>query len=254
MDARIRATASITLAQAELEQALAEIDMIQSVDPALVGLVAHALNNYITVTAATVEMLQLVLRDHADRDVRIWLDGIGHAADLMQHSVNRLVSMAPADDFTLKFDAVNVVTLMERACEYYRRHAAAHDIHILCATIGAPPPAWGDRVAIAVVAENLLSNALQVTPQHGVIHVHVMAEPGCVVVSVRDAGPGLTPEQQEGMFEEPWSTGGAATASAAVARPSVGLAIARQFLRRMNGELWCESKPGHGARFSFRLP
>ena len=39
--------------------------MIQTFDPALVGLVAHALNNYITVTSATVEMLQLTLRDFA---------------------------------------------------------------------------------------------------------------------------------------------------------------------------------------------
>ena len=37
--------------------------MIQTYDPALVGLVAHALSNYISVTSATVEMLQLTLRD-----------------------------------------------------------------------------------------------------------------------------------------------------------------------------------------------
>src|SRR3954469_16558419 len=107
MDARERAVASIDAAKVELEHALSEIDMIQTFNPALIGLVAHALSNYISVTTATVEMLQLTLRGHQDPDVAIWLEGVGHTADLMQHSVGRLVSMSAPRDFPLKLDRVN---------------------------------------------------------------------------------------------------------------------------------------------------
>jgi signal transduction histidine kinase len=254
MDARVSAVASITRAREELDRALAEIDQIQTYNPAMVGLVAHALNNYLTVTSATVEMLQLVLRDHKDRDVKIWLEGIGHAADLMQHSVGRLVSMAPPQDFVLKVDTVNILVLMERACEYYRRRAVTQDVTILCAGVGARRLAWGDRVAIAVVAENLLANALHVTPRHGTIQVQVMEEPGYVVVSVRDSGPSLTREQQAHLFQPPEELIGASAAAASVARPAMGLFISFEYLKRMNGDLWCESDPGTGTRFCFRLP
>ena len=63
MDAKARAAAAIAEAKDELDRALAEIDMIQTYNPMLIGLVAHSLSNYISVTSATVEMLQLTLRD-----------------------------------------------------------------------------------------------------------------------------------------------------------------------------------------------
>ena len=63
----------------------------------------------------------------------IWLEGIGHTADLMQHSVSRLVSMSAPRDFPLKLDRINVPVLMDRACEYFRRRAGAAGMHITCA-------------------------------------------------------------------------------------------------------------------------
>lgn len=247
MDARSRATASIAQAKTELDRALLEIDLIQTFDPALVGLVAHALTNYITVTSATVEMLQLTLRDFDDADVPIWLEGIGRTADLMQHSVSRLVSMSTPRDFPLKLDRVNLPVLLERACEYYRQRAAGTHVQITCTAVGPVPLAWADRVAVAVVADNLLSNAVRLSGPHGTVRVQVMAEPGHVVCCIRDSGPGLTREQRERIFQPPAVAPGSGTTG-------YGLTIASEFVRRMDGDLWCESEPGKGACFSFRLP
>jgi signal transduction histidine kinase len=254
MDARTRAATSIQQAKAQLDKALADIDMIQTANPALVGLVAHALSNYITVTSATVEMLQLTLRDHQDPDVPIWLEGIGHATDLMQHSVGRLVTLATPRDFPLKLDYVNIAVLMERACEYFRRRAGAQRLHINCRTTGQVPLAWGDRVALAVVADNLLSHAVRVSKPHGTIRVQIMPEPGHVVVSVADDGPGLTDDERAALMQPIMATAAAATGGDDEARADLGLAVAREFVRRMDGDLWSESESDRGAVFSFRLP
>jgi signal transduction histidine kinase len=240
MDARTRAAASITQAKNELECALTEIDSIRTFDPALIGLVAHALNNYITVSAATVEMLQLTLRGHPDPDVPLWLHGIAHTTDLMQHTVSRLVTMSAPHDFPLKLEHINVVLLMERACDYYRRRRTDAGIQITCGAVGAVPLARGDRVAIAVVADNLLSNAVRAARPNGTIQVKIMPEPGFVVCRVRNSGLGLTREEQERILQ--------------MSETGAGLAIATAFMGRMNGELIGGSDPGHGACFSFRLP
>ena len=150
----------------------------------------------------------------------------------------------------LKLEHVNLRVLMERVCEYYVRAAQPKRLTITCRAIGPVPMAWGDRVGIAVIADNLLSNAVQASPPHGSIDVQVMTEPGYVICSVRDTGPDLTHEEQERLLR-------VAVPAGVIARDpqsGFGLAIATEFVRRMDGDLWCESEPGHGARFSFRLP
>jgi len=242
---------SITQARAELDRALADLDQLRTYDPGLVGLVAHALSNYLTVTSATVEMLQLTLRGYPDGDVAMWIEGIGHAADMMQHTVGRLVSASSPRDFPLRLDYVNLPVLVERAAQYYQRGADSSCVPIVCQTVGMVPPVWGDRVAVAVVVSNLLSNAVRVSRPHGTVQIQVMAEPGHVVCSVRDSGPGLTAEEQARLFLGPLPD----VIPAASATPSgYGLVVAHEFVKRMDGDLWCESAQGSGARFSFRLP
>jgi signal transduction histidine kinase len=251
MDARTRTASSIAQAKAELDRALVDLDEIPSFDPALIGVVAHALNNYITVTTATVDMLRMTLLDHPDRDVANWLDGIGHAANMMRHSIGRLVSVSAPRDFPLKLEYVNLPVLLERACEYYRRRADGQHLQITCQAVGPIPLVWGDRVALAVVADNLLSNAVRVSKIHDAVRVQIMAEPGHVVCSIRDAGPGLTAEEQARLFARPAE---AAATRGADPKAGLGIAVAREFVDRMDGVLWCESTPGQGAWFSFRLP
>ena len=250
MDARARAAAAIAEAQSDLDRALTEIDAIQTFNPMLVGLVAHSLSNYITVTAATVEMLQLTLRDHPSPDVSIWLEGIGHTADLMQHTVSRLVAMSVPRDFPLKLERVNIRVLMDRACEYYRRRTVAQRLRLTCESEPVPMVS-GDRVALAAVADNLLANAVRVSKPLGTIRVQMIGEPGAVACTITDAGPGLTKEQVARLFAapltQPVSPGPEHVATYAVA-------LADEYLRRMGGELECESEPGVGTSFTFRVP
>jgi signal transduction histidine kinase len=251
MEAKTRALSSIAEAKIALDRALAELDTIRTFDPALVGAVAHAISNYITVTVATVEMLQMTLSDYPKPDIPVWLEGIRHATELMQHSVGRLVTVSTPRDFPLKLDFVNLPVLIERACEYYRRRAEADAIRITCRSVGHIPFVWADRVVLAVVAENLLSNAVQFSRRHGTIEVQIVPEPGYVVCKVRDSGPGLTPEQLRRVFERQVPVNPPAQTDA---RVGYGLAIANEFVLRMKGNLWGESEVGHGACFSFRLP
>jgi len=249
MDAKLRAAASVAQAKAELDRAIAEIDSIESYDPSVVGLIAHALSNYISVTGATVEMLQRKLHDSSDSDVTNWLAGIRHAADLMQHSLGRLVSLAAPRDFPLKRDYVNLAVLMERACQFHQTRAEP-DVQIVCRTMGYVPLALGDRVALAVIADNLLAHAVRSTERHGTVRVQVFLSNGDVACSVEDAGGGFTAGDLARLFAYPTRNMSADERSSGWQ----GLVIAREFARRMDGDLWCESEPGQGARFTFRIP
>jgi len=238
-------------ARENLDRALAELDQLPAFDASTVGFVAHAMNNYLTITDATVSLLTHELRSYPKRDVAIWLEGLRHTAALMHHTIGRLLRASTPSQFPLKPDHVNVSILMERACEYYQRIADRKQLKIACAAVGDVPPAWADRVAVAVIADNLLSNAVSFSKTGGTVEVQVMADPDGVVCTVRDHGPGLSEFEQAKFLQRTATIGSAADEREPA---GFGLRICKEFVDRMGGKLWIESERGQGARISFRLP
>ena len=243
---------SIEHAIAFLAEALDELDRLPSRDPSTVGFFAHVMNNYLTLTDGTVGLLEKALRDHPNREVATWLAGLRHLGTLMHHALGRLLHASPTEEFPLKPEEVNLPLLMARVGEYYRPSAGRKQLEIVAPSIGDVPTVWADRVAVAVVADNLMSNAVKFSNPGGQIVVQVVPGPGGVVCSVQDNGPGLSPLEQVRLFQPGSRPGPPPTAG----EPSsgFGLAIAKELIDRMGGRLWSESETGRGASFSFRLP
>jgi chromosomal replication initiation ATPase DnaA len=61
-----KVASAIARAQMELEEALSELDVMSAYDPRSVAFTAHALNNYLTVTGGTVELILKRVADHPD--------------------------------------------------------------------------------------------------------------------------------------------------------------------------------------------
>ena len=250
-DPREPVAESIRYAIQELSEALLSLERIPTQDRAVVGWVAHAMSNYLSVNEATLNLIEQAVAAHASHELATWIDGLRHLGNLMHHTVGRLIRASTPGEFPLKPEYVNLPVLMERACDYYRPSAAQNGLGITCRSVGEVPLAWADRVAVAVVADNLLSNAVRVSRSGGNILVDVVPGPGGVTCSVRDRGPGHTPLQQAQLFHpsagEPVAVGGEVGTN-------VGLVIAKEFIERMGGRLWSDSQLGEGTCLSFRLP
>jgi signal transduction histidine kinase len=244
--------AAIQRAQAELEQALLELEKIPSFDPGTVAFTAHTLNNYLAVTGGTVQLLLLSLADHPDPQIRVWLQGLGHVTDLMRHAVKQLRTSSVPKDATFRFLKQDLAQLVRRTCDYYQRIANGKKIVIVCEPPADIAPVWTDPVAVAAVMDNLLSNAVKYSFPGKKIWVQLRTDMTSVVCSVRDEGPGLSQEDQTRLFQRgvrlrSLTTGGESSSG-------YGLAVAKELIDKLGGELWCESALGTGACFSFRLP
>jgi PAS domain S-box-containing protein len=107
------------------------------------------------------------------------------------------------------------------------------------------------NLATGILA-NLLSNALKYSPEGSPIVVTASVDGDRVITTVIDEGPGVPPGDRERIFEKFTRLGDHLT------RPQqgvgLGLFIARRSLDEMGGEIWCDERPGGGARFGFSLP
>lgn len=251
-DPKHEAAAAIARAQANLEQAVAELDKLPAVDASSIGLAAHALNNFLTVSTGVIEFLEKALQSHSDRQVAVWLASLAHASNLMTHTVSQLMSNSAGAETQLRLEDIELARPMERACAYYRAAARQKGIELMFGADRDVPSVRTDRVLAAAVLDNFLSNAVKYSPLGKRIWVHLRAERGGAVCSVRDEGPGLGPEEQARLFLPGVRLG--SIPSAGEPSSGYGLAIAKRFAERIGGEVRCASTPGEGATFSLWLP
>lgn len=99
---------------------------------------------------------------------------------------------------------------------------------------------------------NLFSNSVKASEPASTIRVTGRAEDGVVRLEVADEGHGLTPEEKTRVFEPFWRT--ARSVKAAHRGTGIGLALVREYVRSMGGDIGVDSEPGKGARFFFHLP
>jgi signal transduction histidine kinase len=114
------------------------------------------------------------------------------------------------------------------------------------------PPVLADRERVHQVLFNLLDNAVRFTSPGGRVTVTASRHDGSVDVEVSDTGPGIAPEHLPRLFERFYRADG--SRSRDDGGTGIGLAIARSVIEAHGGRIWAESRPGHGATFTFELP
>jgi len=251
-DHKRQVAAAIARAQADLEDAVAALEKLTVVDTQSVALSAHALNNFLTVSEGTLGFLSERLRDHPDRQVQTWLEGLAHATTLMTHTVTRLMNSSTRVENWLRLDDVDLAPLVNRVCVYYRRSAASKEIEIDFQAADHIPLVRVDPVVVAAILDNLISNAVKYSPVGKRIRVHVYAERAGAACSVRDEGPGLSVQDQARLF----MAGVRLSAVPSAGEPSsgYGLAVAKRFVDHLGGEIRCASVEGQGATFTVWFP
>ena len=94
---------------------------------------------------------------------------------------------------------------------------------------------------------NVSGNALEAMNGPGKVRLTAELEDGAAIVHVEDTGPGIAQEIRAQLFQ-PFVSAGKRNGL------GLGLALSRQTVLDHGGDMWVESPPGRGARFSFRLP
>jgi C4-dicarboxylate-specific signal transduction histidine kinase len=178
-------------------------------------------------------------REAASRLVR----DVKRAADII-NSISSLFKKG-----TLRRELVDVNDLIREMIVLLRSEANRYSISIRSELAEHLPKIMADRVQLQQVFLNLMLNGIDAMKEiDGGSELAIKSEVnvGELMISVRDTGVGLPPEQADQIFRAFFTTKDNGT--------GMGLPISRSIIESHGGRLWFIANSGRGATFHFTLP
>ncbi len=158
-------------------------------------------------------------------------------------------------------EILSLKAVVERLLEHSDpRERAQHPVYL---EVPDSLNVWADLHYLRQVLRNLLSNAFKYTPPQTPIVISAdergsegdkETEHSQVWICVKDAGPGITKEEQSMLFQQFVRL--KRTLSGTIRGTGLGLYLCRQFIEAMDGHIWVESSgiAGEGSSFWLTLP
>ena len=147
--------------------------------------------------------------------------------------------------------AVDINDVISEAVDRSQLPAESKNIQIV---IGGRVEAkvYGDQDLLVTALRNLIDNAIRYSPENTRVGIGVRSKEGLISVSVTDQGEGLSPEDQERVFERFYRVD--AARSRHTGGTGLGLSIVKHVISNHGGEVTLWSQPGQGSTFTLRLP
>jgi signal transduction histidine kinase len=141
--------------------------------------------------------------------------------------------------------------LLQECASMMRGKALESDVRLHLEIPKDTPPLKADRDKIKQVLLNLLSNAIKYNRPGGEISVQVETRPDRLILSVRDTGLGIHPEDIEHLFEKFYRV---RSTEQIAPGTGLGLAICKRIIEAHGGEIIVSSEVGVGTTVRFTLP
>ncbi|WP_300157672.1 ATP-binding protein [Solidesulfovibrio sp.] len=216
-----------------------------------------------TPLSSIIGLTDISLQSRVPPDIRDNLANVLEAARGLLDLVNELLdfSRAEAKSLTLRDEDFFLRGLLAAVVRSFAPQAASKGLRLrLLPDRACPAVVRGDPARLRQVLANLVGNAVKFTEKGGVtLRVRPAAppeggegEPGWLLFTVSDTGPGIPVEALPSIFE-PYRQG-SGEITARFGGSGLGLAICRQMAELMGGSVTVESTPGTGSVFAFRAP
>lgn len=191
-------------------------------------------------TALRLRLEQAAMSVDPDDEAAEPIEEALNETERLRRMIEGLLVLSRAENAALAAVAVDVAVIAAERAEYWRPLAQERSVAIV---VESPVSV----VALAVdggveqIIDNLVDNALEVSPEGTAVRIVVEVGDGSVMLHVIDEGPGLRDDQLERAFERFWRSEGAA-----VGGTGLGLAIVQQLATAGGGTAALRAAPGGG--------
>ncbi len=228
-----------------------------------VSLVSHELKTPMTSIRGYTDLLAQETVGPVNEIQHNFLNTIRSNVNRMANLVSDLadVSRIEAGRMRLEFGSVSMANIVDEVSNSVQAQLAEKDQSLSLDVPEHIPNVWGDYNRLIQVMNNLMSNAIKYTPQHGRISVSCQVTentwdaegaPQVILVSVTDSGFGISSEDNAKIFHKFFRSGDQNVRD--VPGTGLGLNITRHLVEMQGGQIWFDSEHGKGSTFSFTVP
>ena len=239
------------------QRVLHNMEELQRLDQAksdFLSIASHELRTPLTSIKGSLSLLKSGVMGEMNPSAQNLLNIAESETDRLIRLINDLLDLAKieAKNLPLHKDWVNLQDVLKTTVNSLQ--GFAQQSHVTLTPIESPSlEVFADCDRIQQVLTNLLSNAIKFSPQQGEVFVQVnFNEAQDLVISVRDQGKGIDPQDQELIFQK--FTQATSDRNPLVKGTGLGLAIAKAIVEEHDGEISVRSSLGYGSTFSFSLP
>lgn len=237
----------------ELTEANNKLIELNDLKNKFLGMASHDLRNPLASIRGYSKFL-LDKGEHVKEDTRQeFLTTIKNVSGNMLELISNLLDISVIESGQLKLDPKksSIKKLAEEKIHLQQILADKKNI-VLHADLEMVPEFYFDANHMGQVVDNLLSNAVKYSPPDKEVFVKLISNGKTITLSVKDEGPGISPDEQGKLFQHFQKL--SARPTAGESSSGLGLAIAQRIVEEHQGSIGVDSQLGHGATFYFTLP
>ena len=216
---------------------------------------SHELRTPLNAVLGFAQLMALDSQEPLGTRQRERLDHVHNAGWHLLALINDVLDLARIESrqTALNMGWVALAPLVEETLAMTEMPAAQRRVELqFVPQTGAPEMVWADRTRLQQLLLNLVSNAVKYNIDGGRVDISVgQGAHDRVVISVRDTGMGMSPQQLQQLFE-PFNRLG--RESTTIEGTGIGLTVSKLIAEQMGGRLEVHSSVGLGSEFRIVLP
>jgi signal transduction histidine kinase len=235
-----------------LQQRNADLLNLKEEKARWIAMAAHDLRHPVGAILTYADMLLEAPPEALREDDRSLVAAIRSCSESMLQLIGDISDLATLDSAPLSLETIDFEMAVHVSVDAVRPLAERKNIRIAAEVIGRPPKIRADMPTILQAFTNLIRNAVRCSPPGSDVEIAMAANGPDIMLSVKDHGPGIQPDEVNVIFQPFHKT----RARASSGEPGTGLelAICRRIVERHGGRVWVESAAGAGSTFFVVLP
>ena len=233
-------------------QDVTEFRLLDELKTTLIGTVSHELKNPVAGMLMSLSLLKEEQIGDLTHDQRMIVDTALTECERVSGTITSLLDLTRFEESSkgLGEDKVKVQSLFSRTITNHSAMAEEKSISLQSSVKAACDIIECDKDRIAMVLDNLVSNAIKHSPSGSTVSIHAQgADVEFVELLVVDAGPGIADKYREKIFSKFFKVPGND-----VTGSGLGLNIAKQFVEAHGGTIDFFNNEDQGSTFIVKLP